>query len=146
DQLETFWEARGQTVRNHILHMISVVEAGYQSRERGTLSIEDMHRAREQWWRSTPQEIAEYADDVRATITTFLLHGDEEELNRVVASHYGGDVAVVEVLQVLLRHSGHHLRQLYDYMEHDIDVPPDGPLGDDDFEGIDVPTKLFIEQ
>jgi uncharacterized damage-inducible protein DinB len=144
EQLATWYPERGQTVRNHVLHMISVVEAGYLSHQRGTLSIEDMRRAKDGWYRTTPAEICEYADQVQQTVATFLSTGQPEQLNRVVVSHYGGEVAVVEVLQLLLRHSAHHLRQLYWFMERELGVELDLPLAGDDWSGIDVPADLFI--
>jgi uncharacterized damage-inducible protein DinB len=144
EQLATWYGERGSTVRNHVLHIISMAEAGYLSHERGTLSIEDMGRAHQNWHWTTPEEICEYAEQVRQAITTFLGEGDSERLNRVVTSHYGGDVAVVEVVQILLRHSTHHLRQLYEFMETDLSVPPDRPLSEDDLDGIDLPTTLFM--
>jgi hypothetical protein len=144
EQLSTWYPERGQTIRNHVLHMISVVEAGCLSHQRGTLSIEDMRRAREGWYRTTPAEICAYADQVRHTVATFLSSGHSEQLNRVVVSHYGGEVAVVEVLQLLLRHNAHHLRQLYWFMEREMGVELDRPLAGDDWSGIEVPANLFI--
>jgi uncharacterized damage-inducible protein DinB len=143
-QLETFYPERGQTVREHVLHIISAVEGAYLSHERGTFGIEDLTRATDDWYRTTAEEICEYAEQVRCTVTAFLESGDHAKLNRVVRSHYGGEVTVAEVLQLVLRHSAHHLSQLYWFMEGELHVAPDRPLAAEDWDGIEVPARLFI--
>ena len=53
-----------------------------------------------------------------------------------------GEKTTGEMLDLALGHSGHHLKQLYEYMSL-IGIKPDSPLQQQDFDGISVPTELF---
>jgi hypothetical protein len=77
-------------------------------------------------------------------ISAFLRTGPASSLDRVVYSHYGGNVPVMRVLELTLGHAGHHLRQLYWFMENGLHVTPQAPLSEGDWDGIDMPSRLFI--
>jgi hypothetical protein len=76
----------------------------------------------------------------------FLAQGDTEAFDRVVPAHYGGEVTVLELLNIILSHSTHHLKQTYWFIEDD-----DGGLGiilqdratDYDLAGIATPMTLI---
>ena len=53
-----------------------------------------------------------------------------------------GEKTTGEMLDLALGHSGHQLKQLYEYMVV-IGIQPDSPLQQQDFDGISVPTELF---
>jgi hypothetical protein len=80
---------------------------------------------------------------VRDDITTFLRSGAKERHERVVTSNYGGQVSVIELLRIMLRHSTHHLRQLYWFMENVLLVVPAAALTREDLAGIVTPDELF---
>ena len=74
-------------------------------------------------------EVYSYVIKVRDDIATFLRSGAEESHERVVSSHYGGQVSVIELLRIMLRHSTHHLRQLYWFMENVLLIAPSAADG-----------------
>ena len=90
-----------------------------------------------------PSEIAAYGRGVIGSITAFLKDKDDAALNRVVPAHYGGEVTVEELLNIILSHSTHHLKQVYWFMETTLGVAPDSPATTADFEGIFTPEALI---
>ena len=61
----------------------------------------------------------------------------------MVPAHYGGEVTVVELLNIILSHSTHHLKQVYWFMETDLAVTPANPATAADLEGIFTPEALI---
>ena len=76
-------------------------------------------------------------------IDEFLKGGDTDAYDRVVPAHYGGEVTVVELLNIILSHSTHHLKQIYWYMEGDLGMMLQDPVTDEDLEGIVTPEALI---
>ena len=89
------------------------------------------------------EAMVEYGDSVRRDITSFLNSGNNEAFDRVVPAHYGGEVTVVELLNIILSHSTHHLKQVYWFMETELGVQPEQPASADDMEGIVTPEALI---
>ena len=108
------------------------------------MSTEDMRACRESLAHlSQPQEIADYADKVAADIGAFLNSGDTAGFDRVVPAHYGGEVTVLELLNIILSHSTHHIKQVYWFMEANLKQPAQTPATDADLEGIFTPAQLI---
>jgi hypothetical protein len=61
----------------------------------------------------------------------------------VVPAHYGGEVTVLELLNIILSHSTHHLKQVYWFMETELGISPANPATEDDLEGIFTPAQLI---
>ena len=91
----------------------------------------------------TAAEIVEYGNKVRTDIIAFLNSGNTEAFDREVPAHYGGEVTVLELLNIILSHSTHHLKQAYHYMENNLGITPEAPASEADFEGIQTPEALF---
>jgi uncharacterized damage-inducible protein DinB len=144
DQLDGLFPQRRMTVRSHLLHILSFAEGGYRAHQTGTFDLNDMMAATASTAAlKTSADICGYGETVRDDICTFLRTADTGTLERIVVSHYGGEVSVLEVLRILLRHSTHHLKQLHWYLETDLGVVLVKPLTADDLEGITVPADLF---
>ena len=92
---------------------------------------------------ATVETIIQYGHGVLANIDEFLKNGDTASFDRVVPAHYGGEVTVVELLNIILSHSTHHLKQIYYYMEQDLGITPLDPVTEADTEGIVTPTALI---
>ena len=119
--LEAQFVQRRMSVRGHILHIAAFAEAGYDADERGKFDTDDMFAVTARANRITDvDDVYLYVGQVRNDIATFLRTGAAESHERVVSSHYGGQVSVVELLRIMLRHSTHHLRQLYWFMESEL--------------------------
>jgi len=69
--------------------------------------------------------------------------GETASFDRVVPAHYGGEVTVVELLNIILSHSTHHLKQVYYFMENDLGLTLKDPATEADMEGIVTPTALI---
>ena len=68
---------------------------------------------------------------------------DQAAFDRVVPAHHGGEVTVVERLNIILSHSFHHLKQVYWFMETELGVKPEQPASADDLEGMVTPEALI---
>ena len=138
---------RPQSLRDLILHVLSFPELAWLSHEHGSMSTEDMHASNERLKGVvTVEAIAAYGDGVRNHIMEFLATGDTAAFDRVVPAHYGGEVTVLELLNIILSHSTHHLKQIYWFLEDG-----DGGLGltlqeratEEDLAGIATPMALI---
>ena len=135
---------RDWSVRDTILHILSFPELAWLSHTHGSMSTEDM-RASSQRLKdvNSSADLARYGDRVREDIVQFLASGDTDSYDRVVPAHYGGEVTVLELLNIILSHSTHHLKQVYWHMETNMGVPPQHPATDEDLEGIVTPSTLI---
>ena len=50
---------------------------------------------------------------------------------------------MVELLNIILSHSTHHLKQVYWFMETELGLTPIDPATDEDMEGIFTPAQLI---
>jgi len=91
----------------------------------------------------TPDAIIQYGEDVRDNIIRFLQSDDTVAFDRVVPAHYGGEVTVLELLNIILSHSTHHLKQAYWFIDNELDVRLQEPATEADLEGIVTPEALF---
>ncbi|GIS94059.1 MAG: hypothetical protein CM1200mP22_12960 [Dehalococcoidia bacterium] len=64
--------------------------------------------------------MVKYGDGVRKDIVAFLKSGNVEAFDLEVPAHYGGEVTVLKLLNIILSHSAHHLKQTYHYMQNDL--------------------------
>ena len=144
EQLQQTVSWRPETLRDTIMHILSFPELAWRSHEHGSMSTDDMRAGRERLQHIVePKGIAEYGDQVREDITNFLNSGNNDAFDRVVPAHYGGEVTVVELLNIILSHSTHHLKQVYWFMETDLGVKPERPASAEDMEGIVTPEALI---
>ena len=144
EQLAKPVQWRPELLRDTLLHIVSFPELAYTSRTRGSMSTEDMRACKASVsHRVTPAEIAEYAGQVAEGVTDFLNSGDTEGFDRVVPAHYGGEVTVLELLNIILSHSTHHLKQVYWYMDDQLGQAARSPATADDMEGIFTPAQLI---
>lgn len=141
-QREVAW--RPETLRDTIVHILSFPELAWLSHRTGSMTTADMQACRERLAGvNRPQEIADYGRGVIGSITAFLKGNDAAALNRVVPAHYGGEVTVEELLNIILSHSTHHLKQVYWFMETALGVAPINPATAADLEGIFTPEALI---
>ena len=138
---------RPQPLRDLILHVLSFPELAWLSHEHGSMSTEDMRASGERLKDiDTVEALAAYGERVRDHIKDFLANGDTAAFDRVVPAHYGGEVTVLELLNIILSHSTHHLKQIYWFIEDS-----DGGLGlalqgratEEDLAGIATPMTLI---
>ena len=144
EQLDTDVPWRPWTVRKTVMHIMSFPEVAYLSHKVGSMSQEEM-RASDERLKDiyTATEVIDYGNKVRTDIVAFLNSGDNDAYDREVPAHYGGEVTVLELLNIILSHSTHHMKQLYHYMQTDLGITPVEPASEDDFEGIQTPEALF---
>jgi uncharacterized damage-inducible protein DinB len=142
--LDVEFTQRRMSVRAHILHIVAFAEGGYAALGHGSFATDDMFAATARVSGITDvDDIYSYLTKVRDEIATFLRSGATEDHERVVLSNYGGQVSVIELLRIMLRHSTHHLRQLYWFMENALLVVPSAALTREDRAGIVTPDELF---
>lgn len=150
-QREVSW--RPETLRDTIVHILSFPELAWLSHRTGSMSADDMQAGRERLAGvNAPGDIAGYGEKVIRNVTGFLgdaNNGKSDDrdnpaaFDRVVPAHYGGEVTVVELLNIILSHSTHHLKQVYWFMETELDIAPVNPATAADLEGIFTPEALI---
>ncbi len=141
-QQEVPW--RPWSVRDCIVHIISFPELAWLSHKQGSMSTDDMAASNVRIKDvATVETITQYGHGVLASIDGFLKSGDTASFDRVVPAHYGGEVTVTELLNIILSHSTHHLKQIYWYMEQDLGITPLNPVTEEDTEGIVTPSALI---
>jgi len=144
EQLDTDVPWRPWTARKTVMHIMSFPEVAYLSHKVGSMSQEDMRASDERLKEIyTADQMVEYGNGVRKDIIAFLQSGNLEAFDREVPAHYGGEVTVLELLNIILSHSTHHLKQTYHYMKNDLGITPEAPASEGDFEGIHTPEALF---
>ena len=135
---------RPERVRDTIVHIISFPELAWRSHEHGSMSTDDMRACRERLADvMTAEQITSYGDGVVADLVRFLNSGNTEGFERVVPAHYGGEVTVLELLNIILSHSTHHLKQVYWFMGTELGVEPQDRATEEDMEGIFTPAQLI---
>ena len=135
---------RPWSLRDVVLHIMSFPELAWLSHKQGSMSSEDMAASKQRLAGvNSSQELCSYGEGVRGNIIEFLNSGNQAAFDRVVPAHYGGEVTVVELLNIILSHSTHHLKQLYHHMETGLDIKPEDPATERDFQGIVTPTALI---
>ena len=143
-QLQEMVPWREWTLRKTVMHILSFPELALNSLAHGSMSTDDMKASDERLSTVTSvEEVAQYGDSVRQAIVKFLASGDTQSFDRVVPAHYGGEVTVLELLNIILSHSTHHLKQLYWHMETNLGVTLVDQATEDDLEGIATPSTLI---
>ena len=132
------------TLRDLIVHVLSFPELAWLSHKHGSMSTDDMRASDERLKDVISSEaIATYGRDVCSNITAFLQSDDTVAFDRVVPAHYGGEVTVLELLNLILSHSTHHLKQTYWFIENELGVTLLNPATEQDLDGISTPEALF---
>ena len=133
------------SLRDTVLHILAFPEIAYLSHEVGSMSLDDMQ---------APERTAQERDDrppncrIRPEGTRRHHRLPEQRqhhgFEREVPAHYGGEVTVLELLNIVLSHSTHHLKQVYHYMTTDLGMTVDYPATDADLEGIQTPDAVDL--
>ncbi len=135
---------RDWTLGEVMRHVMSFPELAWRSHTHGSMSTDDMQASDERLRDVTTVEtLAPYGESVRQSILEFLRSGDNASFDRVVPAHYGGEVTVLELLNIVLSHSTHHLKQIYWHMETNLGVALKDPATESDFQGIVIPSTLI---
>ena len=135
---------RPETLRDTIVHIVSFPELAWLSHRTGSMSTDDMQAGRARLAHVNDADaIAEYGEGVIRNIVEFLNSDNSEAFDRVVPAHYGGEVTVVELLNIILSHSTHHLKQIYWFMDTELGLTPVNPATAEDMEGIFTPQTLI---
>ncbi len=135
---------RDWTLRKTVLHVLSFPELAWLSHQHGSMSTDDMRASDERLkGLNSVGDLVQYGDGVRESIIEFLGSGDTASFDRVVPAHYGGEVTVLELLNIILSHSTHHLKQVYWHMETNMGITLQDPATGRDFEGIVTPSTLI---
>ena len=144
EQLQRDVSWRPETLRDTIVHIMSFPELAWLSHKTGSMTTDDMQACRARLAGVNAAEaIAEYGEGVIQNIVDFLNSNNTEAFDRVVPAHYGGEVTVVELLNIILSHSTHHLKQVYWFMETELGTTPVNPATTEDMEGIFTPAALI---
>jgi uncharacterized damage-inducible protein DinB len=144
EQLDTIVPWRPWSLRDTVVHILAFPEIAYLSHEVGSMSWDDMQAQDKRLEGvTTAPQLAEYGLKVRDDIIAFLDSGNSEGFEREVPAHYGGEVTVLELLNIILSHSTHHLKQVYWFMDTNLGQPAKTPATEEDMDGIFTPAQLI---
>ena len=144
EQLYAIVPWRPWSLRDTVVHILAFPEIAYLSHEVGSMSWDDM-TAQDERLKGVVAgpAIAEYGLKVRDDIIAFLNSGNAAGFEREVPAHYGGEVTVLELLNIVLSHCTHHLKQVYHYMQTDLGMTLNNPATETDLDGIQTPDALI---
>jgi len=144
DQLGVELAWRPQSLRSMMMHILSFPELAYLSHVTGSMNQADMKAGGEKNKGITTSDgICAYGTQIQQDIRQFLEAGDMEALDLVVDAHYGGEVTVLELMNIILRHSTHHLKQVYWFLDEKMGITLVDKATAEDFEGINTPAVLI---
>ena len=138
------WESpeRQRTIGQFTFHLFDRPDRALNAYLVGEYTNEDRGRPVEDvLGRVGFEQTARYGEDILHRVREALSGVQPLDQSKMLVTYMGTKTAG-EMLDLALGHSAHHLKQLYEYMSL-IGIEPDSPLGQDDFEGIAVPTELF---
>jgi uncharacterized damage-inducible protein DinB len=133
------WNAR--TVAFLVAQIAADNELALMSYRTGQVTNDDMRQHYESAAEGTVTEIAQHSEKVRDDILAFL-KDPRADFNRLVMTHKGGEVTVLEALRLSLGHGTYHLKQLYWLMQNRLAIKPDHPATEQDLEGIPVVDEI----
>jgi DinB family protein len=87
------------------------------------------------------EEVARFGEQCRDRLEQASKHLNRADLERPIDS-YAGPTSGDELFYLVLSHTAHHLRQLYEMLRM-IGVEPSHPLGENEFAGIAMPKELW---
>lgn len=87
------------------------------------------------------EEVAIFGEQTRARVARAARSLTAEQLSRPIEG-YAGRTNGHELLHLVLSHTAHHLKQLYEMLRM-IGVQPADPLSEKDFDGIRMPKDLW---
>jgi uncharacterized damage-inducible protein DinB len=132
------------TLRDLFMHILSFPELAWLSHQCGSMSTDDMKAANTRLRGvQTAEAMETYGVGVQTHLVEFLQSDNTEAFDRVVPAHYGGEVTVLELLNIILSHSTHHLKQAYWFIDHELGVTLPDPATAEDLDGIATPAALF---
>ena len=144
EQLDAIVPWRPWSLRDTVVHILAFPEIAYLSHEVGSMSWDDMSAQDERLKGVVAgPAIAEYGLKVCDDIIDFLNSGNTAGFEREVPAHYGGEVTVLELLNIVLSHSTHHLKQVYHYMQTDLGMTLNNPATETELDGIQTPDALI---
>ena len=144
EQLDAIVPWRPWSLRDTVVHILAFPEIAYLSHEVGSMSWDDMSAQDERLKGVVAgPAIAQYGLKVRDGIIAFLNSDNTAGFEREVPAHYGGEVTVLELLNIVLSHSTHHLKQVYHYMQTDLGMTLNNPATETDLDGIQTPDALI---
>jgi hypothetical protein len=133
---------RDRNLRQFLFHVYDRPDLMLQGCRTGVYRYEDVLKAYERAEAyTTTSALVDRGDALMAGVYDFLRTATPEALAQPITS-YQGVLGIGDLLTLALAHGAHHLRQLYHYFGI-MGITPQAPLGDRDFEGIPLPTKLF---
>ena len=138
------WESpeRERTLAQFVFHLFDRPERALNAYHVGEYTQEDRGRLVEDVLGAVGfEETAQYGEKILNRVRDSLNSVSPFDQSKMLQT-YMGEKTTGEMLDLALGHSGHHLKQLYEYMSL-IGIEPDSPLQQQDFDGIAVPTELF---
>jgi len=138
--LERQLPERPRSYRVLLHHVFQIPAAFVDAMEGGALTYENMTAEPPPDLR-TPAAIAELGEKTRRRVAAWW-SGLADRSGRQTVSTYYGARPMHEVLERTAWHSAQHARQVMSLLEQQ-GIPPDGPLGAAELQGLPLPEKLW---
>ena len=133
---------RDRTLRQFTFHLFDRPYMMLLAYEQGEYKAEDRQRYITDALKTQDvKSIVEFGESVINRIEKFF-ENIELDILKTPVKTYMGTMPLNQLMDLGLGHSVHHLKQLYYYMSK-LDIEPEDPLTEEDFDGISVPSELF---
>lgn len=139
DQLSGHFPGRDRPYRDLAYHIYMVVQGFLECAEGGSLEMEAFLRTPPPGVTASEQ-IAEIGEEVRQALLTWWQQHEQDLPDRV--NTYYGEKTLISVLERTTWHAAQHCRQLQAVVEN-YGLSPDGPLGDDELQGLPLPESIY---
>jgi uncharacterized damage-inducible protein DinB len=140
DALERQLPERPRSYRVLLHHVFQIPNAFADAMEGGALSYENMVSEPPSDMRTT-EDIARFGEEVRRRVAAWWSGLADRSGGQAVSTYYGAR-PMHEVLERTTWHSAQHARQVMSLLEQ-LGIPPDGPLGPAELQGLPLPEKLW---
>ena len=133
---------RDRTLRQFTFHIFDRLKVTLDAYEKGSYTEDDIGRyVTEALKYQSTSDIAKFGEGVLTRVRSFM-SGAPSEILRGRLVRIWGLMPLQQLMDLGLGHSVHHLKQLCFYMKQ-IDLTPEDPLNQQDFDWVTIPTELF---
>jgi Glutaredoxin/DinB superfamily len=144
DKWEMTYAHRPRPLRELVRHLFHVVEVSVDADVQGVFPAQLWLKQQDVPYTSGSARLLRYGETVRAKFASWYAHVDEDAFARTIDADVGPRT-LNQVLERTRLHAGHHLRQIYAFLEM-AGVEPDDPLTEAEMRRIgftQLPEEVF---
>jgi len=143
DKLDVVLPGRPRSYRQLVYHVFDIPKVFLDRVEHDTPYTYEALKSILPPEMATKQDLANYGRQTRDRFEAWWARTGKATDFRQPGKVYYGEVTLHEVLERTGWHSGQHTRQIILMLREKLDIEPDGPLSDADFDGLPMPKNVW---